>query len=149
MSSQSLSTVLAFGTFIQVILFLLVLHHATVCTVSANEVRFLNHNRTAVKEKLGPSVIHPTTEEMESTNLQHIVDAPDGFVDPAVTAEKERQKAAKKRYKKLRQRMLARGSEFETHKTTSSSATAAAATTKNKGKETGGKSICPAHDIQI
>ena len=102
----------------------------------------LSHgHRTAVKEKLGPSVIHPTTEEMESTNLQHIVDAPDGFVDPAVTAEKERQKAAKKRYKKLRQRMLARGSEFETHKTTSSSATAAAAATKNKGKERVGK-IC-------
>ena len=69
--------------------------------------------RSAVKAKLGPSTLQPTTEEIEATNLEHLVDAPDGFVDPAVTAEKERQKAAKKRYKKLRQRMLARGSEFE------------------------------------
>ena len=95
-----------------------------------------------MKAKLGPAVVHPTTEQMESTNLQHIVDAPDGFVDPAVTAEKERQKAAKKRYKKLRQRMLARGSEFETHNSmstsastsTSSSSSSLAAASKNKGK---------------
>ena len=78
-----------------------------------------------MKAKLGPSVLHPTTEEMEAMNLQHLVDAPDGFVDPAVTAEKERQKAAKKRYKKLRQRMLARGSEFESSAPAASSSAAA------------------------
>lgn len=44
----------------------------------------------------------------ETFNLKHIVDAPDSSTHPKIVTEKERQKALKKRCKKLRQRMMSR-----------------------------------------
>ena len=43
--------------------------------------------------------------EQEAFNLAHISDAPYDKPDPQVASDKERQKALKKRCKKLRQRM--------------------------------------------
>lgn len=55
-----------------------------------------------------------TKEEIESFNLKHIVDAPANSNHPKIVTEKERQKSLKKRCKKLRNRMVMRGAEYET-----------------------------------
>ncbi|XP_064475100.1 S phase cyclin A-associated protein in the endoplasmic reticulum-like isoform X2 [Ornithodoros turicata] len=55
----------------------------------------------------------PSMEELESYNLKHIVDAPADKLDPDIMIDKERQKAQKKRCKKLRQKMSARGKLYE------------------------------------
>ncbi|GFR79611.1 S phase cyclin A-associated protein in the endoplasmic reticulum-like isoform X2 [Elysia marginata] len=54
-----------------------------------------------------------TKEEIESFNLKHIVDAPANSNHPKIVTEKERQKSLKKRCKKLRNRMVMRGAEYE------------------------------------
>ncbi|BFZ01533.1 hypothetical protein BsWGS_04572 [Bradybaena similaris] len=54
-----------------------------------------------------------TKQEIESFNLKHIVDAPDNSNHPKIVTEKERQKSLRKRCKKLRQRMVTRGLEYE------------------------------------
>ncbi|KAK2177855.1 hypothetical protein NP493_575g00010 [Ridgeia piscesae] len=46
--------------------------------------------------------------EIEMFNLEHISDAPDNKPDLQVILDRERQKALKKRCKKLRQRMVFR-----------------------------------------
>ncbi|KAH9488551.1 hypothetical protein Btru_061807, partial [Bulinus truncatus] len=54
-----------------------------------------------------------TKHEIEAFNLKHIIDAPDNSNHPKIVTEKERQKSLKKRCKKLRQRMITRGLEYE------------------------------------
>ena len=46
--------------------------------------------------------------KQERFNLEHIADAPHDRPDPRVVVDKERQKALRKRCKKLRQRMAQR-----------------------------------------
>ncbi|XP_063241085.1 S phase cyclin A-associated protein in the endoplasmic reticulum isoform X2 [Bacillus rossius redtenbacheri] len=57
--------------------------------------------------------IMPSKEDLISYNIKFIVDAPADKIDPKIALDKERQKALKKRCKKLRLRMAARGQEFE------------------------------------
>lgn len=52
--------------------------------------------------------VDPSREDLASYNIQHIVDAPADKIDPKIALDKERQKALKKRCKKLRLRMAAR-----------------------------------------
>ncbi|KAK3743773.1 hypothetical protein RRG08_043505 [Elysia crispata] len=54
-----------------------------------------------------------TKQEIENFNLKHIVDAPANSNHPKIVTEKERQKSLKKRCKKLRNRMVMRGVEYE------------------------------------
>ncbi|XP_067145226.1 S phase cyclin A-associated protein in the endoplasmic reticulum isoform X2 [Centruroides vittatus] len=89
----------------------------TVCNVLiVSEVYLLSHLR-GKKHKEVINLQHqgkdPSTEELESYNLKHIVDAPADKLDPNIALDKERQKALKKRCKKLRQRMTNRGLEYE------------------------------------
>ncbi|PSN55927.1 hypothetical protein C0J52_00443 [Blattella germanica] len=51
--------------------------------------------------------IEPSREDLTSYNLKHIVDAPADKIDPKIALDKERQKALKKRCKKIRLRMAA------------------------------------------
>ncbi|XP_047487554.1 S phase cyclin A-associated protein in the endoplasmic reticulum-like [Penaeus chinensis] len=55
-----------------------------------------------------------SNEDSETYNLKHIIDAPANIDDPQVTRDKERQKALKRRCKKIRTRMTTRGKEYET-----------------------------------
>jgi DNA-directed RNA polymerase subunit L len=50
----------------------------------------------------------PSREELATYNIRHIVDAPADKIDPKIALDKERQKALKKRCKKIRLRMAAR-----------------------------------------
>lgn len=89
----------------------------TLCNVLiVSEVYLLSHLR-GKKHKEVINDKHqgkdPSTEELESYNLKHIVDAPADKLDPNIALDKERQKALKKRCKKLRQRMTNRGLEHE------------------------------------
>ncbi|KAG8228336.1 hypothetical protein J437_LFUL009381, partial [Ladona fulva] len=47
------------------------------------------------------------------SSMEHIVDAPADKVDPKIAQDRERQKALKKRCKKIRQRMAQKGLEYE------------------------------------
>ncbi|XP_022250735.1 uncharacterized protein LOC106466931 isoform X2 [Limulus polyphemus] len=81
-----------------------------------SEVYLLSHllgkkHQQAIKEQY--QGYDPSTEEVESYNLKHILDAPADKMDPELALDKERQKALKKRCKKLRQRMTSRGTEYE------------------------------------
>ncbi|XP_076350517.1 SCAPER domain-containing protein short spindle 3 isoform X1 [Tachypleus tridentatus] len=81
-----------------------------------SEVYLLSHllgkkHQQAIKEQY--QGYDPSTEEVESYNLKHIIDAPADKMDPQLALDKERQKALKKRCKKLRQRMTFRGTEYE------------------------------------
>ncbi|XP_064608297.1 S phase cyclin A-associated protein in the endoplasmic reticulum-like isoform X2 [Liolophura sinensis] len=89
----------------------------TVCNVLiTSEVYLLSHlrgkkHRQVLEESnLGQT---PSRQEIEMFNLKNIVDAPDNSNHPKLVGEKERQKALKKRCKKLRQRMSSRGQEYE------------------------------------
>ncbi|XP_066969549.1 calponin homology domain-containing protein DDB_G0272472 isoform X1 [Macrobrachium rosenbergii] len=55
---------------------------------------------------------HLSVEDSETYNLKHIIDAPANIDDPQVTRDKERQKALKRRCKKIRTRMTTRGKEY-------------------------------------
>ncbi|XP_071451801.1 S phase cyclin A-associated protein in the endoplasmic reticulum [Hetaerina americana] len=46
-------------------------------------------------------------------SMEHIVDAPADKIDPKIAQDRERQKALKKRCKKIRQRMAQKGQEYE------------------------------------
>ncbi|XP_025077165.1 LOW QUALITY PROTEIN: S phase cyclin A-associated protein in the endoplasmic reticulum-like [Pomacea canaliculata] len=69
-------------------------------------------HQQALKDNNSGSVM--SKNEIESFNLKHIVDAPDNSNHPKIVTEKERQKSLKKRCKKIRQRMMSRGAEYET-----------------------------------
>ncbi|XP_059161498.1 S phase cyclin A-associated protein in the endoplasmic reticulum-like isoform X2 [Physella acuta] len=89
----------------------------SICNVLIpSEVYLLSHLRgkkhqQALKDNSGGKEM--TKQDIETFNLKHIVDAPDNSNHPKIVTEKERQKALKKRCKKLRQRMVTRGLEYE------------------------------------
>ncbi|CAG0896893.1 unnamed protein product [Darwinula stevensoni] len=88
----------------------------TLCNVLiGSEVYLLSHlkgrkHREAICEH--SSGMNPTREQLGVLNLKHIVDAPSDQIDPHIQLDKERQKALRKRCRKLRQRMAARGEEY-------------------------------------
>ncbi|XP_035210536.1 S phase cyclin A-associated protein in the endoplasmic reticulum-like isoform X2 [Stegodyphus dumicola] len=89
----------------------------TLCNVLiGSEVYLLSHLRGKKHQETVKDQYQghdPSTEELELYNLKHIVDASTDQLDPNIALDKERQKALKKRCKKLRQRMSMRGQEFE------------------------------------
>ncbi|KFM76797.1 S phase cyclin A-associated protein in the endoplasmic reticulum, partial [Stegodyphus mimosarum] len=89
----------------------------TLCNVLiGSEVYLLSHLRGKKHQETVKDQYQghdPSTEELELYNLKHIVDASTDQLDPNIALDKERQKALKKRCKKLRQRMSIRGQEFE------------------------------------
>ncbi|CAL1531856.1 unnamed protein product [Lymnaea stagnalis] len=89
----------------------------SICNVLIpSEVYLLSHLRGKKHQqalKDNSSGKEMTKQEIEMFNLKHIVDAPDNSNHPKIVTEKERQKALKKRCKKLRQRMVTRGLEYE------------------------------------
>lgn len=88
-----------------------------VCNVLIlSEVHLLSHLRGKKhKETMLQTVSEQimSKKDIETFNLKHIVDAPDACTHPVIASERERQKALKKRCKKLRQRMILRGAEYE------------------------------------
>ncbi|XP_054932953.1 S phase cyclin A-associated protein in the endoplasmic reticulum isoform X4 [Dermacentor andersoni] len=81
-----------------------------------SEVYLLSHLRgkkhqEAIHEKY--QEVAPSTEKLESYNLKHIVDAPADQLDPSIALDRERQKAHRKRCKKLRHKMTSRGKLYE------------------------------------
>lgn len=89
----------------------------SICNVLiGSEVYLLSHlhgkkHQEAVKAQYQNQ--DPSAEEVELYNLKHIVDASTDQLDPNIALDKERQKALKRRCKKLRQRMCNRGQEYE------------------------------------
>ncbi|KAG8186344.1 hypothetical protein JTE90_005872 [Oedothorax gibbosus] len=89
----------------------------SICNVLiGSEVYLLSHlhgkkHQEAVKAQYQDK--DPSSEELELYNLKHIVNASTDQLDPNIALDKERQKALKKRCKKLRQRMSNRGNEYE------------------------------------
>ncbi|XP_060063771.1 S phase cyclin A-associated protein in the endoplasmic reticulum-like [Ylistrum balloti] len=89
----------------------------TICNVLIpSEVHLLSHLRgkkhqQALQDNNSGKVM--TKQEIETFNLKHIVDAPTNSTHPKIVSEKERLKSLKKRCKKLRQRMVTRGLEYE------------------------------------
>ncbi|CAN8004937.1 unnamed protein product, partial [Ixodes hexagonus] len=81
-----------------------------------SEVYLLSHLRgkkhqEAIRENYDG--VAPSAEELESYNLKHIVDASADQLDPSIALDRERQKAHRKRCKKLRHKMSARGRLYE------------------------------------
>ncbi|KAH9369975.1 hypothetical protein HPB48_001852 [Haemaphysalis longicornis] len=81
-----------------------------------SEVYLLSHLRgkthqEAIRDKY--QGVAPSTEELESYNLKHIVDASADHLDPSIALDRERQKAHRKRCKKLRHKMASRGKLYE------------------------------------
>ncbi|XP_041368971.1 S phase cyclin A-associated protein in the endoplasmic reticulum-like [Gigantopelta aegis] len=89
----------------------------TVCNyLIPSEVYLLSHLRGKKHQqglKDNNSGKTMSNQEIEMFNLSHIVNAPDNSNHPKIVTVKERQKALKKRWKKLRQRMTSRGLEYE------------------------------------
>ncbi|XP_021362165.1 S phase cyclin A-associated protein in the endoplasmic reticulum-like isoform X2 [Mizuhopecten yessoensis] len=89
----------------------------TICNVLIpSEVHLLSHLRgkkhqQALQDNNSGKTM--TKQEIETFNLKHIVDAPTNSTHPKIVSEKERLKSLKKRCKKLRQRMITRGLEYE------------------------------------
>ncbi|KAK7075868.1 hypothetical protein SK128_028009, partial [Halocaridina rubra] len=88
----------------------------TLCnSLITSEVYLLSHLRGPCHQE-ALKALHQSDsvslEDSETYNLKHIIDAPANIDDPQVTRDKERQKALKRRCKKLRTRMTQRGKEF-------------------------------------
>ncbi|KAJ8029246.1 S phase cyclin A-associated protein in the endoplasmic reticulum [Holothuria leucospilota] len=75
-----------------------------------SHLRGRSHREIVLKENKG---VPMTEDEMENFALKAVVEATTGHSDPKEMAEKERQRACKKRARKLRQRMTSRGKEYE------------------------------------
>ncbi|XP_047736695.1 S phase cyclin A-associated protein in the endoplasmic reticulum [Hyalella azteca] len=85
------------------------------CLLSS-EVYLLSHLRGARHQEALRELHdgqHVSTEDTATCNLKHIIDAPDNIEDPQVTRDKERQKTLKKRCRKIRARMAARGQNYD------------------------------------
>ncbi|XP_049963101.1 S phase cyclin A-associated protein in the endoplasmic reticulum isoform X1 [Schistocerca serialis cubense] len=88
-----------------------------ICNVLiGSEVYLLSHLRgrqhqEALQQKQDVTAL--SREELLSFSITHIVDAPADKIDPRIALDKERQKALKKRCKKIRLRMASRGQEYE------------------------------------
>nr|XP_045611735.1 S phase cyclin A-associated protein in the endoplasmic reticulum-like isoform X1 [Procambarus clarkii]XP_045611736.1 S phase cyclin A-associated protein in the endoplasmic reticulum-like isoform X1 [Procambarus clarkii]XP_045611737.1 S phase cyclin A-associated protein in the endoplasmic reticulum-like isoform X1 [Procambarus clarkii] len=88
----------------------------TLCnSLITSEVYLLSHLRgrrhqEALKALHQADVL--STEDSETYNLKHIVDAPANIDDPQVTRDKERHKALRRRCRKIRTRMITRGKEY-------------------------------------
>ncbi|ESO94542.1 hypothetical protein LOTGIDRAFT_215534 [Lottia gigantea] len=85
-------------------------------TLIPSEVYLLSHLRgkkhqQALHDNHNGQVM--SNEDIEKFNLENIVDVPENSNHPKLVTEKERQKSMKKRYKKLRVRMITRGVEYE------------------------------------
>ncbi|QQP52863.1 Uncharacterized protein FKW44_005141 [Caligus rogercresseyi] len=81
-----------------------------------NEVQLLSH----IRGKLHTENVHKANEgrllskeEIQNCNLTRIVDVGDNELDPRVSQKKERSKNLKKKAKKIRHRLLTRGTECE------------------------------------
>ncbi|XP_076067505.1 SCAPER domain-containing protein short spindle 3 isoform X2 [Oratosquilla oratoria] len=87
----------------------------TLCnSLILSEVYLLSHLRGR-KHQDALATLHQgqvSSEESATYNLRHIVDAPANIDDPQVTRDKERQKALKKRCRKIRSRMTTRGKDY-------------------------------------
>ncbi|XP_064618910.1 S phase cyclin A-associated protein in the endoplasmic reticulum-like isoform X2 [Lineus longissimus] len=75
-----------------------------------SHLRGKKHQQSLLAKNHGKEL---SREVIETFNLRHITDAPSDRPDPRAALDKERQKALKKRCKKLRQRMTVRGIEYE------------------------------------
>ncbi|XP_042206932.1 S phase cyclin A-associated protein in the endoplasmic reticulum-like isoform X3 [Homarus americanus] len=88
----------------------------TLCnSLITSEVYLLSHLRgrrhqEALKALHQADIL--STEDSETYNLKHIIDAPANIDDPQVTRDKERHKALRKRCRKIRTRMITRGKEY-------------------------------------
>ncbi|CAI9733996.1 phase cyclin A-associated in the endoplasmic reticulum-like isoform X1 [Octopus vulgaris] len=88
-----------------------------VCNVLIlSEVHLLSHlrgkkHKETMLQTMSKELV--SKQDIETFNLKHIIDAPDASTHPVIASERERQKALKKRCKKLRQRMMLRGVEYE------------------------------------
>ncbi|KAK8737999.1 hypothetical protein OTU49_004339, partial [Cherax quadricarinatus] len=88
----------------------------TLCSsLITSEVYLLSHLRgrrhqEALKALHQADVV--STEDSETYNLKHIVDAPANIDDPQVTRDRERHKALRRRCRKIRTRMITRGKEY-------------------------------------
>ncbi|XP_063955862.1 S phase cyclin A-associated protein in the endoplasmic reticulum-like isoform X2 [Lytechinus pictus] len=81
-----------------------------------SEVYLMSHlrgkkHREKVAEKHKAASI--SEEELENYSVKLVVEAPGDQSHPEIVAERERQKASRKRARKLRQRMASKGKEYE------------------------------------
>ncbi|XP_059474392.1 S phase cyclin A-associated protein in the endoplasmic reticulum isoform X2 [Neocloeon triangulifer] len=95
----------------------------TLCNVwIGSDVYLVSHLRgrqhqQAVKMQLGGKDV--SREELEVFSLKHIEEAPANSTDTKLELDKERQRALKKKFKKIRLRMIAKGQEFESSRVAS------------------------------
>nr|CAD7401139.1 unnamed protein product [Timema cristinae] len=75
-----------------------------------SHLRGLKHQEAVARLNEG---VPPSKEDLITYNIQYIVDAPADKIDPKIALDKERQKALKKRCKKIRLRMAAKGQDYE------------------------------------
>nr|CAD7406060.1 unnamed protein product [Timema poppensis] len=75
-----------------------------------SHLRGLKHQEAVARLNEG---VPPSKEDLITYNIKYIVDAPADKIDPKIALDKERQKALKKRCKKIRLRMAAKGQDYE------------------------------------
>ncbi|XP_046404620.1 S phase cyclin A-associated protein in the endoplasmic reticulum isoform X2 [Ischnura elegans] len=70
-----------------------------------------------LQQKIGSDghSIKESPSPINMCSMEHIVDAPADKIDPKIAQDRERQKALKKRCKKIRQRMSQKGQEYESN----------------------------------